>query len=406
MVTRSLRGLGAGALSIVLALDLQAAHYAPLLVGLALGLALGFGSAWSLVAPRLERRWGRRRTLLVGAVSLAAGGLLLWFDLANPAVLLAALALGGIVAGLSDVSPLGALEQAALADVTDTGTRTRDFALYNLLGYLGGAFGALVAGPLYAASAGAGSTTPHDLTMLLYMFVGLAVVPAYLGLSREAARLAEPGPAPGLSRESRSRVLGLAGLFSVDAFGGGLIVNSLVVYYLVTRFSPPVDLVGLLFFASNLAAALSLVLAVPIARRIGLVRTMVFTHLPSSVLLIAFAVAPVFWAATLLWVLRATLSQMDVPTRQAFTQVIVPARERASAAGLTTASRSASALGGPVTGAFLGAGGPWLAGPFVLAGSIKIAYDLALYAGFRNVGPVEAPPPGARGGAGTGPGPR
>lgn len=389
MAARSARGFGAGALSIVLALDLAGTGYSALAIGIALGLALAFASVWALAAPRLERRWGRRSVLGVGAAALAAGGFLLWTELEQPVAVIAALALGGIVAGSSDVSPLGALEQAALADRASTTRQTETFAAYNLVGYVGGAFGALVAGPLTSlstAAIGGGIAPAHDTAILFYGLLGGALIPTYLGLSREVGRHVERAAPVALSPESKRRVYALASLFSVDAFGGGLIINSLVVYYLAARFAPPVELLGALFFLGNVTAALSLALAIPIARRVGLIRTMVFTHLPSSVLLIAFAFAPGFLIAAAVWVARSTLSQMDVPTRQAFTQAVVPPRERATAAGMTTAARSASALGGPVTGALLGAGGPWVAGPFVLAGTIKIAYDLAIYTRFRDVG--------------------
>ena len=411
IATRTARGFGSGALSIVLALDLAASGYSALVIGALLGLALGFASVWTLAVPRFERAWGRHRVFAIGGIAFAAGGLLLWLGLSSPLAVLASLALGGIVAGSSDVSPLGALEQAALADVTAPASRTRTFASYNLAGYLGSAFGALLAGPLSGFSFGgalASTNGLHDTAVLLYGLLGFALVPAYLRLSTEIDRhVVRAGPT-GLSRESRSPVYTLAGLFTVDAFGGGLILNSLVVYYLATRFAPSVDVLGVVFFLANVAAALSLVLSVPIAQRIGLVRTMVFTHLPSSVLLIAFAFSPTFLVAAVLWVLRSTLSQMDVPTRQAFTQAIVPPAERAAAASVTTAARSGNALGGPVTGAFLGAGGPWVAGPFILAGSVKIAYDLALYTRFRKL-PLRPEPEEATTGDGarapTAPGP-
>ncbi|MGA8535931.1 MAG: MFS transporter, partial [Thermoplasmata archaeon] len=356
MGARSARGFGAGALSIVIALDLTGVGYSSFVIGLLLGLALGGAAAWALAVPRIELHWRRRSVFLLSAAALAVGGILLWVDIANPALLLAALLLGGIVAGGADVSPLGALEQAALAGTTADRVRTQNYAVYNLLGYVGVALGALAAGPLYALG---GPTVagfppgPHDATLLFYGLLGLALVPLYRSLSSEID-LPVNGKRPSpLSPSSRPIVYSLSALFSVDAFAGGLIVNSLVVYYFSTEFRPGVDLLGFVFFLSNLAAGVSLILAAPLARRFGLVNTMVFSHIPSNVFLILVVFAPSFLFASFLWVARATLSQMDVPTRQSYMQAVVPAEDRAAAAGYTTAARSCQAFGAPVTGSFL-----------------------------------------------------
>jgi MFS family permease len=392
ITARTVRGFGAGALSIVIALDLAAARYSPFDIGILLGLALGGGAAWAIAVPRLERRWPRRSVFLLSSALLAAGGFLLWANLGNPVVLLAALLLGGIVTGGADVSPLGALEQAALTGTTTDQGRTGTFAVYNLMGYVGVAFGALVAAPLQGASIPGVSvlpSTPHDATLLFYGLLGLGLLPLYRSLSGEVARAAtDDRPSP-LSRSSRSLVYSLTALFSVDAFAGGLIVNSLVVYYFATRFHPAVEALGVVFFLSNLAAGVSLLAAAPLARRFGLVNTMVFTHIPSNVFLLLIVVAPSFVAASALWVARASLSQMDVPTRQSYTQAVVPARDRGAAAGYTTAARSTQAFGAPVAGSFLAVGGPWVAAPFAIAGGLKIAYDLAVFARFRKIRPPE-----------------
>lgn len=392
MGARAVRGFGAGALSIVVALDLVDAGYSTFAIGLVLGVALGGAAAWAIAVPRIELRWRRRSVFLVSAALLGVGGGLLWLDVSNPAFLLGALLLGGIVTGGADVSSLGALEQAALTGTTTDRGRTQTFAIYNLVGYVGVAFGALLAGPIRGLSGPSIPglpAGPHDPTLLFYGLLGLALIPLYRGLSAEVdRRTAGERPAP-LSPPSRSVVYSLSGLFGVDAFAGGLIVNSLVVYYFASRFQPGIDALGLVFFLSNLAAGLSLVLAAPLSRRFGLVNTMVFTHIPSNVFLILVVVAPSFLLASTLWVARASLSQMDVPTRQSYTQAVVPAEDRVAAAGYTTAARSAQALGAPVAGSFLAVGGPWVAAPFALAGSVKIGYDLAIYSRFRRLRPPE-----------------
>jgi MFS family permease len=391
MGARTARGFGAGALSIVIALDLEGAGYGSLEIGVILGLALGGAALWALLVPRVELRWKRRSVFALAAAALAAGGFLLWADIANPVALLAALLLGGIVAGGADVSPLGALEQAALVGTTPDRQRTQTYAEYNLLGYVGIALGALAAGPLTSAGSTSGwlPSGPHDATLFFYGLLGLVLIPIYRSLSEGVDRRGPNETPVPLSPTSRPIVYSLSALFSVDAFAGGMIVNSLVVYYFSTRFHPPVGLLGVVFFASNLAAGLSLILAAPLARRFGLVNTMVFSHIPSNVFLILVVVAPSFLIASILWIARATLSQMDVPTRQSYTQAVVPPEDRAAAAGYTTAARSVQAFGAPVTGAFLAAGGPWLAAPFALAGSVKIGYDAAVYYRFRRLPPPE-----------------
>lgn len=384
MVTRTLRGFGAGALSVVLAIDLASVGYSPFLVGVTLGVAMGAAALWAILLPGRLSGLSRRTLLLLGALAVAVGGLLLWRGLAAPWAVAPALLLGGIVAGGSDVSPLGALEQGALATASDDARRTRAFAEYNFLGYGGTAVGALVAGPLSTVRLlGAG-----DANFLVYALLGLCLIPPYLRLS--AGGGAEPGrDTRPLGPAERRPILRLSALFTVDAFGGGMIANALVAYFLLLRFGAGAEVVGIVISAASLAAGASLLLAVPLAQRFGLLNTIVFTHIPSSVLLVVFSVAPTLLLAGSLWVARATLSQMDVPTRQSYTQAIVPREMGAAAAGYTTAARSAQALGSPVSGALFSVGGPWLAAPFAIAGSVKIAYDLLLFRTFRGLRPPE-----------------
>ena len=395
MGARATRGFGAGALSIVLATDLAGAGYSSLSIGVWLGLALAGSAAWALAVPRIELVARRRTVFAVSALSLAVGGALLWADVSSPPVLLAALLLGGIVAGGADVSPLAALEQAALAGTTADVHRTRSYATYNLVGYVGVAIGALAAVPMSSTTLApllGVQSAGHDPTFLFYGLLGFGLIPLYLSLSAEDLGRRHGARAEPLSPQSRPTVYSLSALFSVDAFAGGLIVNSLVVYFFTIRYHPGLDALGLVFSVSNLAAGLSLVLAAPLARRFGLVNTMVFSHLPSNVFLVLVLFAPTFGVASALWIARATLSQMDVPTRQSYTQAIVPERDRAAAAGYTTAARSVQALGAPVAGSFLALGGPWVGAPFALAGSIKIAYDAAVYSRFRKLPPPEEGP--------------
>lgn len=388
---RTLRGFGAGALSVVFALDLVRGGYSAWFVGLILGLAMGASAAWAVLIPGRSRWLSREGLFVLGASGVAAGGFLLWYDLVSPWALVPALLLGGIVAGGADISPLGALEQGALASAVADRHRTRAFAAYNLAGYFGTAAGALVAGPLSGVSISIAGfpSGPRDTAFLLYGLLGLGLVPTYLGLSSPRDARSERRATRRLSPERRRPILRLSALFTVDAFGGGMTANALVAYFLVLRFGASIGTIGIILSVANVAAGVSLILAVPLAARFGLVNTMVFTHIPSSVLLILFAFAPAVTFAGAVWVARATLSQMDVPTRQSYTQAIVPREEGAAAAGYTTAARSAQAFGSPVSGALFAVGGPWLASPFAIAGSLKIGYDLALYGTFRRLRPPE-----------------
>ncbi|HKV90239.1 MAG TPA: hypothetical protein VJQ43_03470, partial [Thermoplasmata archaeon] len=222
----------------------------------------------------------------------------------------------------------------------------------------------------------------HDLVFLVYAALGAYLLIPYATLSvatEPPARkpLASPPPL-------RPAVRTLAALFALDAFAGGLIPNALVAYLFVLNFHATLEVVGFVLFLGTLGAAASLLFAEPLAARFGLVRTMVGSHLPSNVLLIAVAAAPDLGIAATLWISRSLLSQIDVPTRQALTQALVPAGQRAAAAGWTTAARSTQAAGAPVSGVLAGLGAGLVAVPFALAGAIKIVYDLIFYARFRS----------------------
>ncbi len=382
-LARTLRSWGGGALAVALALDL-AVTYSNVLAGVFLAVSMIAASVWSIAAERIERAIGRKKTFAVSALAWALGGFLLFQGVSSVYAVVLALLLGGILASASDVGPLPTLEQATLGSVVEDARRTRSFSYYNLLGYLGSAAGALTAVPLTDFGR-AFLPAPADLVLFVYGVVGLALIPTYFLLSPLADRVPERTGRRALSPESRPKILALSALFSVDAFGGGLVANFLVTLWLRARFSASGEVIGVILALAMGGAALSLLLAVPLARRFGLVNTMVFTHIPSSVILLLFAFAPTLGIAGGLWVGRSLLSQMDVPTRQSLVQGIVSPEERTAAAGYTTAARTTSAAGGPITGEFVALGGPWFAAPFVLASSTKIAYDLALFAAFRKV---------------------
>lgn len=386
-LTRSLRAFASGALALVLATDLARSGEPTWIVGVMVGLALGGASLWALLAPKLERTLGRRSTLYLSALLLAAGGALLTLDLTWIGLVALAAMLGGLAVSSSDIGPLPSLEQATLGEVSTRSTRTRNFSVYNIAGYIAGGLGALAAAPLVGFSPEPAwlPYAPRDGVLLLYALTGLVLLPLYGRLSEAAVQPVPPAneASPGSSEISKGPIVSLALLFSVDAFGGGLIASTLVAWWLETHYGASVFEVGIVMFLATLTNGASLLLAEPLSQRIGLVRTMVYTHLPSQVLLMLFPFAPGLLFAAVIWVGRGLLSQVDVPARQSLVQAVVASKDRTAAASYTTAARSTSVLGAPVTGLMWAAGGPWLAGPFLLCGSVKSAYDLELYRRFH-----------------------
>lgn len=365
-------------------------------------LALGFGT-WevgvigtstllgSALATLLVGAWAHRlrhRVLLLGAALLmAATGLAFAgypaYSTFWPLLLVAFV--GTLNPSSGDVSLFLPLEHARLAEAAQGDARTALFARYSLAGALFAAFGALAAVlPDWLAGAGVDRLPALRAMFFAYAGVGLAVWWLYRRLPEPAIHQRPTPPAP--LGASRATVVGLAALFAVDAFAGGLVVNALLALWLFQRFELSLAAAGQFFFWAGLASAFSQLAAPRVARRIGLVNTMVFTHLPSSVFLILAALAPSLpWAVGLL-LARSVLSQMDVPTRSALVMALVTPPERAAAASFTNVPRSLAAAVSPsLAGALFAAG--WLAAPLVACGLLKIGYDLALWVSFRRVSP-------------------
>jgi MFS family permease len=308
------------------------------------------------------------------------------------ALFLAALT-GTISVTSTEVGAFLAVEQAILPQTAPTGQRTLLFSLYNLAGYVAAAIGALATGlPALLAGVMARATTQH-LLFRVYGLAGAANALVVWQLSPAVELAVAPVAAPlsrlslGL-RQSRGVVLRLAGLQSVDAFAGGLVVQSLIALWFRQAYGASDEALGALFFGASLCSAVSFLGAAWIARRIGLLNTMVFTHIPSNLFLALIPLMPAFPLAAGLLLLRQCLSQMDVPTRQAYTMALVAPEERSAAAGVTGVARSlAVAISPAVAGAISSVAGL----PFVLSGGLKIVYDVALYFTFKDV-PLPDPP--------------
>jgi MFS family permease len=381
LTARALRAFCDGYVAILLPAYLLALGYGTLEVGV-LSSATLFGSALATIGVGVVgNRYGQRLLLLCAAGLMAATGA--GFAASASFWLLIGIAFVGTINPSSgDVSVFSPLEQAALAGMAPDTARTAVFARYSLAGSAFaalGAFAAVLPERLHA-SLGVAPLSVMRAMFVFYAAVGALVWWLYRGLPQPPAQAVDSGKAS--LGPSRAIVLKLAALFSIDAFAGGLIVNSLLALWLFKRFGLSLSATGAFFFCSSVLSALSYLAAVPLARRFGLLATMVFTHIPSSVFLILAALAPgVSWAIA--WLLaRSALSQMDVPTRTAYVMGVVSPAERPAAASFTSVPRSLAASASPaLAGALFAAG--MLSAPLLLCGALKIGYDLVLLAAFR-----------------------
>ena len=383
---RSIRTFSYGSLSLVLALYLAGKGFSAAQIGLVFTATLVEDAVFTALLASLAERWGSRRVLVLSAIVLSLGGAAL--ALAEAPALVAVVAiLGTLSPSGQEAGPFTALEQALLADAVPQDRRTRAFAWYSVFGFLPAALGALAAGGWRAWARGAGLTPLAADRWLLWLFAGSGLVLAliYARFPGPSDRASEPRRAPafGLHR-SRRVVLELSALQAVDALAGGFIVQALLVYWFHLRFGVGPEQLGPLFFGTNVLSAVSFFIAARVAERFGLLRTMVFSHLPSNVLLLLVPLAGSFPVAAALLLARHVLSQMDVPTRQAYTMALVAPDERAAAAGFTTSARGlAQAVAPTVTGYALASAATGI--PFFLAGGLKMVYDLTLYFRFRGV---------------------
>jgi MFS family permease len=397
---RTMRMFGYGFLAVVLVLYLDAAGLDPLAIGAVLTLTLVGDTVVSLWLTTHADRFGRRLVLIVSSLLVVLAGAV--FAVTDWLPLLIAAGIVGVVSPTgNEVGPFLAVEQAALTEVVPGRRRTATFAWYNLVGYIATATGALAAGLLgqLLISAGLMAVDAYRAVVIGYAVIGLlmAAIAARLGPSIEVAtpRAEEVGVARrlGLGR-SRSVVFRLSALFSIDAFAGGFIPQSLMAYWFSLQFGVSPAGLGAIFFAANLLAAVSSLSAARIAARIGLIETMVFTHLPSNVLLMLVPLMPTLPLAVAVLLLRFSLSQMDVPTRQSYVMAVVEPDERSAAAGVTGIARTVGASISPSVSSVLVASAATAALPFYIAGGLKILYDLLVYRDFRSVRPAEEPAAG------------
>ena len=381
-LTRLARLFSYGALAVVLVLYLTGAGMSASETGTLLTLTLLGDTVVSLWLTTQADRAGRRRMLIAGALLMAGAGLT-FATTRNIFALFVAGTVGVISPSGNEVGPFLSIEQAALSQVVPGTLRTHVFAWYTLTGAFATALGSLFAGVLVETLQKAGATplASERAVLFLYAFLGLALAGLFCRLSPAAEVPHEPAARPvrlGLG-QSRGPVLKLSGLFALDAFGGGFVVQSFAAYWFHLRFGVNAATLGGVFFGANLFAGISALLASRLASRLGLVRTMVFTHLPSNILLILVPLMPNLPLAIAMLLLRFSISQMDVPTRQSYTMAMVRPEERSAAAGVTGVARTLGAAISPTFAGRLFAQPSLISLPFYIAGTCKIVYDLLLY---------------------------
>jgi MFS family permease len=397
-LTRCTRLFAYGSLAVVLVFYLTSLGFSTSQTGLLLTLTLVGDTAVSLYLTTRADRIGRRRMLIIGAILMALAGLT-FAGTSKLVFLILAGTIGVISPSGNEVGPFLPIEQAALSQVVPPETRTAVFAWYTLAGSFATATGSLCGGMLShllqrTAMPPVGS---YRVVVLWYAALGALLAFLFTRLS-PAAEVSVPGAgfAPsgakttlfGIGR-SRDVVLKLSGLFALDSFAGGFVVQSFAAYWFYLRFGANPGTLGVIFFWANLCAGLSALLASRLAARFGLVKTMVFTHLPSNLFLLLVPLMPTLPLAILVLLARFSISQMDVPTRQSYLMAVVGPEERSAAAGITGVARTTGAAIAPLFAGFLFARPALISLPFFIAGTLKVLYDLLLYRGFVAVRPAE-----------------
>ncbi len=393
--TRMVRLFAYGFLSVVLVLYLAQVGLTTTQIGLLLTLTLVGDTVISLWITTRADQIGRRRMLLVGAGLMLFAGLLFAVT-RNFLLLIFAATIGVISPSGREVGPFLAIEQAALSQLVANEKRTGVFAWYNLVGSFSTAIGALVGGGIVQ---GLQAQSVSPLASYRVVVIGYALLGVLLAFMFR--RLTSVAEAPKMTdsekvakgwlglHKSRQTVIKLSALFGLDAFGGAFVLQSIVAYWFYVRFGVEPAILGGIFFGANILAGISALSATAIAAKFGLVNTMVFTHIPSNVLLMLVPLMPNLPLAITMLLLRFSISQMDVPTRQSYTMAVVAPDERAAAAGVTGIARTLGAAIAPSLAGVLIGVPAWLNYPFFIAGGLKIIYDLLLYREFKGIKPPE-----------------
>ena len=390
--TRIIRLFCYGFLSVVLALYLAEAGFTGGQIGLLFTLTLVGDAVITLWLTTSADRLGRKRTLILGALLMAGAGVA--FVLTRNIVLLIIAAIIGVISPSgNEIGPFLSVEQAGLTQLIPDKSRTQFFAWYNLVGSFATATGALSGGWLAQVLQDNSWTALESYRVVLigYAIGGFLLLVLFLNLTKSievGVTQDETKRVLGLHR-SRAVVFKLSSLFAMDAFAGALLVQSLMAYWFHVRFGVDSGVLGSIFFGANILAGISALLAIRLANKFGLINTMVFTHIPSNILLILVPLMPTLPLAIGLLLLRFSISQMDVPTRQSYTMAVVTPDERSAASGVTAIARSVGASVSPALTGLLFSIPMLFNAPFFLSGGLKVIYDLLLYREFRSVKPPE-----------------
>lgn len=385
---RGVRTFGQGFIAVMLAIYLDRLGFSVVQIGAVLSAGVAGSAFYAFLVGIAAERVGKRRIMTFFGVLSAVIGVLLFLVDSYVAILVFAF-FGNLVSGPE--GPMQPIEQSILPDTAPREKRTDLFAVYGMVARFGTALGSLAAGTPALLEHGLGMDAMVSLRVMFLAFAALQLIGVafYLSLSSKVeGEIAKRQWTNPLKLRSRRLILTLTALFSVDHFAGSMLGQSLVAYFFATRFGIELSSLAYIFFISNTLTTVSLWVAAKLANRIGLLNTMVFTHIPSNLFLIAIMFAPAGWVAVLFWQLRSSLSQMDVPTRESYTMAIVGPQERVAMSSVTLIGRSGSSIAGPSAATAL-----WnalsAAAPFFVCGVMKIAYDVTLYFMFRNVKPPE-----------------
>ena len=392
---RIIRTFAYGFLSIVFAIYLKLLGFNDVLIGVVLTATLVNSVIFTLIASFYADRIGRRKILIIyGALMSIAGAIFLATE--NYFALITAALIGTINVTGSETGAFLSIEQALLPQtVKNNKKRNTVFALYNMAGTFAMSAGVLLSGlpTILQEQYAMNQVESIKPLFLLYSALGIGVIGIYFMLSNKIEVLLPRTTArpvmQSLSPQSKQIVGKLSGLFAIDSFAGGFVIQSIVSLWFFSKFGVDLAAISVIFSVAGVLTAFSFFAAAKIADRIGLVNTMVFTHIPSNVFLILVGFAPSLPLAIAFYLARMTLSQMDVPTRQSYIVAVVSEDERTPAAGITNISRNISQAVSPSLTGYILQILPTLSAPFILGGALKIAYDIALYVNFRKIKPAE-----------------
>ena len=383
-----IRALAISLSSVILTLYLSSIDFPPGQIAVVISLGLAGCALGTLLASYSADHFGRRRTLALVGLLMALGGIAFAFVQQHWIVCLAAFV--GMLNGMGRDRGMGlTVEQAMIPHVTDDKNRTKTFAWYNVTVDVCNAFGALLAflPSLLRSNLGLSTLNSYQWTWGFYSLLALATVIVAFQLS-DAVEVKSPIKGMKLSGQSKRNIYRFAAISGLDSLGGGFLTNALISFWFFKRFGVDESFLAPLFFYARIANSLSHLAAAWLAKRIGLINTMVFTHLPSSILLMTVPFMPSLWVASVLFILRECLVEMDVPTRQSYVMAIVKEEERMAAAGITNLTRSTAWAVSPMVAAPL-MGGLTLAAPLFIGPAFKIVYDICLYFSFRHIKPPE-----------------